>query len=88
MVNLRHEFPGFHSLPSVITHHGGEMISRSTGVFIGNSGANWMDCKYTLDLTLKSWSGNSLVPGSYVNTGWIFRGDKKTLSRGPGLVPH
>ena len=80
MVNLRQEFPGFHSLPSVINHHGGEMIARSTGAFIGNSGAYWMDYKYTLDLTPKSWSGNPLVPGSYVNTEWIFRGDKKTLS--------
>ena len=80
VVNLQQEFPGFYSLPSVINHHGGEMTARSTGAFIGNSGKNWIDYKYTLDLTPKSWSGNPLVPGSYVNTEWIFRGDKKTLS--------
>lgn len=80
MIDLRKAFPGIHSLPSVINHHGGEMTARSTGVVIGNSGANWMDYKYTLDLTPKNWAGNPLVPGSYINTEWIFRGDKKTLS--------
>lgn len=80
MIDLRQSFPGFHSLPSVINHHAGEMTARSTGPFIGNLGQNWIDYKFSLDLTPKSWSGNALVPGSYINTEWIFRGDKKTLS--------
>jgi acetyl esterase/lipase len=79
-VSLTDTFPGYHDIPPTINFYKGEMTGRSTEAMIGNQGGNWMDYKYQVDITPLPWSGNPLVPGNYIETGWIFRADKATGS--------